>query len=122
MQILILSFLILSTTSCANFAHRDNERATQSKIVSSLSQRAPDFASCAKSNKLFKHLKADRIRSVISLTLNAKGQIDSFKLDKQKYPDAFSECVFKIVDLIQFPKLEENQLIELEQPFIFVKK
>ena len=122
MKILTSALILITLSSCAVFNKRDKQRAIQSEIISSLTTKNSDFAQCAKENKLFKLFKTKRIRTVLSLTLNERGQIDSFKLDKKKYPDSFSECVFNIVDLISFPKLNENQQIEFDQPFIFSKK
>ncbi len=104
------------------FPKRDRQRKIQTEIVSRLSAQSARFAKCAKEADLFKKLKQDRIRVTLHLSINAQGQIEKFKLDDKDYPDTFSECVFKIADVIHFPKIEDHELIELEQPFIFSKK
>jgi hypothetical protein len=38
-----------------------------------------------------------------------------------KFSDKFSDCMFQVTDLIDFPSLEENEVIQLTQPFVFKK-
>lgn len=116
---LTLTFLFIS---CSIFPHRARERKIQSDIVSKISGKAPNLSACAKKHKIFDHLKQERIRVVLYLSINNKGLVEKFKLDEKEYSESFTECMFKVVDLISFPKIKNHELIELEQPFIFSKK
>lgn len=116
----LLSFILIA--SCSFFPQRKRERELQTKIISEINQQSFKLAECVKNSQLFNKFKQDRIRIVLFLSIDSRGQIEKFKLDDQKYPEAFSECAFKIIDSITFPKLGHHELIELEQPFIFSKK
>ena len=108
-------------TSCSTIVERNKKRALQSDIIRSLNSQNKTFSRCAKATNIFDHFKKERVRVEIQLTLNAKGQIDKFQLDDQNYPNDFVDCLFQTVDLIIFPKLESNEIIELNQPMIFSK-
>ena len=109
-------------TSCSLFPLRQRDREIQAQIISKLKLNAQDFAGCVKSNDLFNKLNKERIRVVMFLSINSKGQVEKFRLEDQKYPHNFSECIFNLVDAISFPEIKSHELIELEQPFIFSKK
>jgi hypothetical protein len=120
--LVIIPILILVLSSCSLFPTRVRERKIQTEIISKISGSSDQLAKCSKESDLFNKMKIERIRVLLYISINSKGQIEKFKLDDKQYPDDFSECVFKIVDLINFPKIQNNELIELEQPFIFSKK
>lgn len=123
MKLLVLNFVIFTLiSSCAQFKERDRQRKIQTVIISKITNNASIFSACAKESKLFKALKKERIRVVLFLSIASNGQVEKFKLDNKKYPSSFSECIFKATDKISFPKMRKNELIELEQPFIFSKK
>ena len=123
MEIRILSvILVFLLSSCSLFSGRERERKIQTEIISRLNAKSAQFASCAKQTKIFDHFKQQRVRVVLHLSINSEGQIEKFKLDGKDYPNEFSECIYQIADLIRFPKVDNHELIELEQPFIFSKK
>ncbi len=123
MEIRILTLILtILLSSCSIFKDRSRERKIQTDIISRLNQKADQYAKCAKENKVFQKLKQERLRVILHLSINAQGQIEKFKLDNKPYPNNFSECIFKITDTINFPKIENHELIDLEQPFIFSKK
>lgn len=116
----ILILLILG--GCSLFSKNSRERKIQTTIIKSISSKSKQLSKCAKDSSLFTELDKTRVRVVLHLAINSQGQIEKFKLDNKNYPEDFSECVFKIVDLIVFPKIKNHEVIELEQPFIFSKK
>lgn len=115
----VLALLLL--VSCSTFEKRDQARDLQSKMLRALNEKSPEFANCAKESDLFRALGNDRIRVVLDLDINAKGQVEKFKIDNQQYPRKFVDCMFAVADIIIFPKLESDQVVELTQPFIFSK-
>lgn len=98
------------------------ERVIQTEILQKLSQNAPQLAECAKRNKLFEAVGSERVRVVMHLSINSDRQVEKFKLDNPSYPETFVNCAFQVVDLISFPQIENHELLEVEQPFIFSKK
>ncbi|MBT4792540.1 MAG: hypothetical protein HON90_13290 [Halobacteriovoraceae bacterium] len=117
----VIIFIFLFT-SCSLFKSRDKERKLQTKIIHEIAEKSEDFAQCTHQSNLFKKFNQDRIRVVLHIALNSSGQIERFKLDEKLYPENFAECIFKIIDLISFPKFQKNKIIEFEQPFIFSKE
>lgn len=115
----IYIFFIISLIACANLEQRNRERAIQSRILDKISEQNHAYASCAKKHKIFDQLKKDRIRIDMSLTLNHEGKINKFEILNQSLPETFIDCMFKVTDLIIFPSLEDDEVIELSQPFIF---
>lgn len=115
-----LLFILLY--SCTLLPYSSREREIQTDIVVNIREKSPQFAKCIKSNNLFSKFQKERIRLVVFLAIDSKGHIEKFQLDDKKYPNEFSECIFKVVDSVSFPKIKNNELIELEQPFIFSKK
>jgi hypothetical protein len=120
-KILMLLFTF-TLISCSIFPQRVRERKIQSEIVSKISAKAPKLSSCARKHKIFQKFKEDRIRVVLSVSINNNGLVEKFKLDDKEYTEGFVECMFKVIDLISFPKIKDHELIDLEQPFIFSKK
>lgn len=121
MKIFNYILLILLISSCSLFEQRDKKRDIQSQILRSLNAKVPDFSKCANATEIFKKFDNKRVRVELNLTLNSKGQVENFQLDNKQYPDLFVECLFKTIDLIGFPKLEKDEVIELTQPMIFKK-
>ena len=114
---LALAFL----TSCSLFMSK-RERVIQTEILQKLSLKAPQLAECAKKNELFEKFGVDRVRVVMQLSINSERQVERFKLDRTDYPESFVDCAFQVVDLISYPKIENHELLEVQQPFIFSKK
>ena len=114
--------LILTFFSSCTLMMNKRERRLQTDIISKINAQAPNLAKCAKSARLFKALDKTRIRVVIDIAIDSNGQIERFKLDEKKYPERYAECIFKVLDIISFPKVEKGEVIELKQPFIFLKK
>ena len=108
-------------TSCSLFMSK-RDRLIQTEILQKLSLKAPQLAECAKRNQLFESLKSKRVRVVMQISINADRQIEKFKMDDPNYPESFVNCAFQIVDLISYPQIENHELLEVEQPFIFSKK
>ena len=77
------------------------------------------FSRCAKENKIFDHFKNDRVRVELVIMLNHRGEIDRFQTDDKKYPDAFVDCIYNILDKTVFPKLKHGEAVQFNQPFIF---
>jgi hypothetical protein len=115
---LLLSFLI---SSCSTFKERDKKRELQSEIIRALTTKTEDLGQCAKKFNLYDNFNTESIRVELNLTLNAKGQVEKFQLDEQNYPEKFADCMFNVVDLIAFPSLKKDEVIELTQPMIFRK-
>jgi hypothetical protein len=67
-------------------------------------------------------MNSDRIRILLNLRINEKGDIDKFSSKTPNLPESFLDCLFKIVDSTEFPKLNKNEVVEIEQPLIFIKK
>ncbi len=120
-KVLSLIILIFISTSCSTIKERNKKRSLQSETIRSLTAKNVTFGKCAKAADIFGHFKKERIRVELQLTLNEKGQIDKFQLDDKNYPNAFVDCLFQTVDLIIFPKLGANEVIQLNQPMIFSK-
>lgn len=118
LMLIVLSTLILG---CSTFKERNKKRELQSEILRALNTKTSDLGSCAKKFKLYDHFQSENIRIELNLTINAKGQVEKFQLDDQKYPDKFVDCMFNVVDLIAFPHLNKDEVIELTQPMIFRK-
>lgn len=122
MKYLLATITFFSLSACSFIEKRSETRDIQTKIVGKLNENAPKLSDCAKKHNLFGSFDQKRVRVVLDITLNENGQIQKFKLDEKLYPDNFANCIFKVVDLIIFPKPEEGKIIELEQPFIFSAK
>lgn len=120
MKAIFLGLLLF--TSCSLIPERSRERQIQTDIIASLTEKSSQFANCVSDNKLFDKFNVKRIRIVLFLSIDSNGQVEKFRLDEQKYPNEFSECMFKVVDTTVFPKIKSHEIIELEQPFIFSKK
>lgn len=123
MNKIIMSLLILATTfGCASIKERSKKRDLQSKIIRALNAKVDRFAGCAKKHDIYKAFNRERVRVEIQLKINSKGQVDMFQLDNKAYSEAFVDCLFKTVDIIIFPALNKDEVIELTQPMIFTKK
>lgn len=122
MKYIIHIFLGFSLISCSTFKERDKKREIQSNILRALNAKVSDFSKCAKATDIFSVLNNKRVRVELNLTLNHKGQVENFQLDNKQYPDKFVECLFETIDLIIFPALEPNEIIQLTQPMIFSEK
>jgi len=114
----IFLIIVLNFQSCSLFMSK-KERLLQTDILAKLSSQSANLAKCTKNSNLFKIFDKKRIRVVIFLSINSRGQIKRFNLDDKLYPVEYAECVFKVVDLVNFPKLDNGEVIELKQPFIF---
>lgn len=121
-KIIIHTILAISLISCSTFKERDKKRKIQSNILRSLNDKVPEFSKCAKVTDIFTILDKKRVRVELNLSLNHKGQVENFQLDNKQYPDKFVECLFETIDLIIFPALEPNEVIQLVQPMIFSEK
>ncbi len=120
-QIFLNLLIFLTLISCSTLPNT-RERKIQTEIISKLTAQGPNLAKCVKNSNLFEKFGVQRLRVKIFLTIGSNGQIQKFALDEQKYPNEYSECTFSIVDTIGFPKIDKNELIELEQTFIFSKE
>jgi hypothetical protein len=112
---------IFLTLSCANLEERSKKRDLQSKILDLISSQNKRYAACAKDNKIFKDVNADRIKVDMQISINSDGQVNKFQILDNQFSDKFSDCMFQVTDLIDFPSLEENEVIQLTQPFVFKK-
>ena len=120
MKYLLITTLIF-ITSCANLEDRGKKRDLQSKIIRLLSEKNKRYASCARKNNIFKVTGKERVKVDMQLTLNSDGKINKFEIINNKFSDKFVDCMFNVTDLIAFPKLDENEVIQLTQPFVFKK-
>ncbi|MBD65006.1 MAG: hypothetical protein CME62_07350 [Halobacteriovoraceae bacterium] len=107
--------------SCAFIYSGSKDREIQTQLHQILAEKSSDFAKCAKSSEIFEHFKSQRVTTTLFLDINPQGQLDKFKLDDKEYPDSFVNCVFDIVELLEFPRFDEQEVIELEQPFAFTE-
>lgn len=114
--------ILLSLVSCSLLPENSRKRKIQTEVVRTLTDRAPELSKCISENDLFEKFQTDRIRILVYLTINSKGQVEKFKLDEQKYPNEFSECIFQKIDSVSYPKIKEHEVLNLEQPFIFSKE
>tara|TARA_B100001971_G_scaffold215195_1_gene260176 strand:- start:1380 stop:1742 length:363 start_codon:yes stop_codon:yes gene_type:complete len=117
----LLIITLLFITSCANIEERDKKRDLQSKIIRLISEKNKRYAACARENNIFKVTGKNRVKVDMQLTLNSDGKINKFEIINNMFADKFVDCMFNVTDLIAFPKLSENEVIELTQPFIFKK-
>lgn len=123
MKVLMYSLIVsVVLSSCSLYKERQRERKIQTEIIARINEQAKKFSSCTEQSELFQKLDAKRVRVVLNLSINANGQIEKYHLDNKKYPQDFADCMYKVLDLISFPKIKEQELIVLEQPFIFSKK
>ena len=87
-----------------------------------LSDRQNEFSGCSKATNLYEKLGQNRIRVQLFLRINDQGKVDKFTSKTPRLPEAFLDCLFKIVDSIDFPKLDTNEAVDIEQPLIFIKR
>ncbi len=121
MKNLLLILVSLCIISCAQFENRKKERELQTQILNKLNEKTSLFSQCTKKAKIFDLFKNERIRVVLNISINSNGEVEKFKLDNKNYPEDYSMCMYNIVDLISFPKIDKHELIVLKQPFIFRK-
>lgn len=114
-------FALILLISCSSLEQRDQERTLQSKMLRALNEKTPQFAACARENKLFSSLKQDRVRVEILLHIGSAGTVDRFQIDNKTYPSPFVDCMFQVAEEIEFPKLNQRESVQLTQPFIFSK-
>jgi len=115
---IIIPFILIS---CANIEERNKKRDLQSKILRLLASENKRFAKCATNYNIFSTTGKTRVKVDMQITLNSDGQVNKFEILNNIYSDKFSDCMFKVTDLIDFPRLEENEVVELVQPFVFSK-
>jgi hypothetical protein len=118
-SILLLNILIF--TSCANLEERNKKRDLQSKILDLISSQNRKYALCAKENKIFNDINSERVKVDMLISINSEGQVNKFQILDNKFSDKFSDCMFQVTDLIDFPSLKENEVVQLTQPFVFKK-
>lgn len=117
----IYPILLILTISCANIEERNKKRDLQSKILDLISAQNKRYAGCAKDNNIFKNINNDRVKVDILISINSDGQVNKFQILDNQFSDKFSDCMFQVTDLIDFPSLEENEVVQLNQPFVFKK-
>ena len=117
----IYPILLILTISCANIEERNKKRDLQNKILDLISSQNKRYAGCAKNNNIFKNINNDRVKVDMQISINSDGQINKFQILDNQFSDQFSDCMFQVTDLIDFPSLEENEVIQLTQPFVFKK-
>lgn len=118
-KLLILIFLL---SSCANFKQRQKETSLQNKIIAKISKKKEKMQNCAENTKLFTKLNQARVRVELRLLIDITGELQSYSIDDQEYPVEFSKCIFGIVKKIKFPKLEDNEVVEILQPIVFYQE
>ena len=116
--------IILSTmmASCSLVIANKEHRELQTKIIQKISDKSSQFQKCAQKHKIHEHFKRNRVKTSMILTINHKGLVDKFRLDEKLYPEKFANCMFKVVDIIIFPKFKEGDLVNITQPFTFLKE
>jgi hypothetical protein len=122
MSKILIFTLFLTTFGCSFFQKGHKERSLQTKIVQKLENRQKEFFGCSKATNLYEAMGQSRIRILLSLRINDQGKIDKFSSKTPNLPESFLDCVFKIIDTIKFPELDENEAVEIEQPLIFIKR
>ena len=118
MKYIISIILLANLSSCAFIYSGNKQRKEQTEIIRLIKEKNRDFAQCAKKTDIFKQLDQKRV----PVEVNKDAVLEKFKLDDKKYPGEFTDCLFDVVELIQFPKSTEFELIKVEQPFIFKAK
>ena len=108
--------------SCAFMRESGKHRNLQTQILSSITSKSSEFAKCAERSDLYQKLGDERIRVILTLNISKRGDLEKFQLDDKDYPGEFTDCIFGILELINFPSNEEGRLVEIEQPFIFSKR
>lgn len=122
MNKIIMSLVIITMAlGCSSIKERSKKRDLQSKIIRALTAQVDHFAGCAKKHDIYTFFNRDRVRVELQLKINDKGQVDMFHLDNKGYSEAFVDCLFKTIDIIIFPALDKDEVIELTQPMIFTK-
>jgi hypothetical protein len=115
----LLAISLVFLSSCSVVKERNKTRELQSEILREIKANNMAFSRCAKDTKIFDHFEQDRVRVELKIMLNHKGEIERFQTDEKKYPEAFLDCVYKILDKTKFPKLAQGEAVQFTQPFLF---
>ena len=110
---------IIFLFSCDSIRERQKDRDLQTRVMHKINEQTPKFAKCAEQKKIYKTMDKTRIRMELMLSVNDQGKVQSMTTDDRQYPPEFLDCIYDIVEKIQFPKLGANEEIQLVQPLIF---
>jgi hypothetical protein len=116
--IVLCIYLILASCSTTTSPRKEQSKAQQ-ELDQIFEENTPNFYRCAKKNKIFKLLKTSRVRVDLNILSNEFGQLDQFSISQKYMPDDFSECLYQVVDKIQFPVSKLNEQLKINQPVIF---
>lgn len=119
---LLIIIGLISISSCSVMRESGKHREVKTKILKKIAEKRSSFAKCGRDSDIYKYFESNRVKVILYLNIDDKGQLAQFRLDNRTYPEIFSECLFDVVELISFPKNNEYKVIHVEQPFIFSKK
>lgn len=115
-------FIALVSISCADLSQNSDKKKIQNDINQAFEKSATNLSNCATTHKIFERLNSDEVRLDVKLVINENGRMDKFTLEDDKsYQSEFIDCIFSVLDKIQFPKSHTAETIELDQPFVFKK-
>ncbi|MBL7664908.1 MAG: hypothetical protein JNM93_07220 [Bacteriovoracaceae bacterium] len=116
MKKIILLGLIL-VTSCSQGPL--DESQVKKRVRNLLVENVEDFKGCAIEYSDKTKTENSRIKIIIYLTLNSKGEVVKFWTnDKNNKKSELTNCMINVLENIKFPELG-GSLWQIEQPFVF---
>ena len=113
--IIVLCFAAMLISSCTT--PRPSKKDWEKQVQTVLDQQKGRFQLCSK------HLKGPRNKAVeVSMTfrLNPTGALETLWLDESSSWDSrFYDCLFNVVDHMNFPAFEDETSLEVQQALIF---
>ena len=117
-RILILCFAALLFNGCAG-PGRPSKADWEGKVQTVLTQQQGQFQTCGQ------HLKNRREQVAVDMTfrLNPSGALETLWLSESSNWDSrFYDCLFNVVDHMNFPAFEDDTSLEVQQALIFRPK
>lgn len=114
-RILILCFAATLFNGCATSSGPSRED-WEENVQKTLSAQQGKFQICSK------HLKKTQTKVEVSMTfrLNPSGALETLWLDESSAWDSrFYDCLFNVVDGMNFPAFADETSLEVHQPLIF---
>lgn len=115
--ILSLCFAALCSSGCSS-SKSPERRNWENSIEETLSAQRERFQVCGK------HLPRPEPGTslTISMTfrLNPVGALETMWLDESgKWDQRFYDCIFNVVDQMNFPSIDDNTSLEIQQSLVF---
>ena len=114
-RILILCLAAMLSNGCATDS-KPSKKDWESNVQKILTERRGQFQVCGK------HLKKAPKAVEVSMTfrLNPSGALETLWLDESAAWDSrFYDCLFNVVDGMNFPAFADDTSLEVQQPLIF---